>query len=77
MSWNIVYTEQAGKDLWDIYEYIASELLVPETAAGQIRRIMQAIQKEGDQMEVMAQGFDNDKIMDCIETTEGKKRKLG
>ena len=43
MSWNIVYTAQARKDLRDIYEYIALELLVPETAAGQTRRIMQTI----------------------------------
>lgn len=35
MSWNIVYTLQARKDLRDIYEYIALELLVPQTAIGQ------------------------------------------
>ncbi|MDE6750943.1 MAG: type II toxin-antitoxin system RelE/ParE family toxin [Lachnospiraceae bacterium] len=43
MSWNIVYTAQARKDLRDIYEYIALELFVPETAAGQTQRIMKAI----------------------------------
>lgn len=43
MSWNIVYTMQARKDLRDIYEYIALELLVPETANGQTRRIMHRI----------------------------------
>ncbi len=41
MSWKIEYTAQARKDLRDIYEYIALELLVPENAAGQTRRIMQ------------------------------------
>lgn len=43
MSWNIVYTAGARRDLRDIYEYIADELLVPETAAGQTRRIMKEI----------------------------------
>lgn len=43
MRWNIVYTARARKDLRDIYEHIALELLVEETATGQTRRIMQAI----------------------------------
>lgn len=43
MSWNIVYTAQARKDLRDIYEYIALELLAPENAVGQTRRIMKMI----------------------------------
>lgn len=43
MSWDIVYTAQARKDLRGIYEYIASKLLVPETATEQIRRIMKTI----------------------------------
>ena len=43
MSWNIVYTAKARRDLREIYEYIAYELLVPETAAGQVRRIMKEI----------------------------------
>ncbi|MCM1467696.1 MAG: type II toxin-antitoxin system RelE/ParE family toxin [Alistipes sp.] len=43
MSWNIVYTAQAKQDLRDIYEYIAFELLAPETATGQTRRIMKTI----------------------------------
>lgn len=33
MSWNIVYTVRARYDLRDRHEYIAYELLVPETAA--------------------------------------------
>lgn len=43
MSWNIVYTAGARRDLRAIYEYIACELLVPETAAEQTQRIMKEI----------------------------------
>ena len=43
MSWRVVYTAEARKDLRDIYEYIAYGLLAPETAAGQTRRILQAV----------------------------------
>ena len=43
MSWNIVYTEKAECDLRDIFEYIAFNLLVLDTAKKQTRRIMDAI----------------------------------
>ena len=43
MRWDIVYTARARRDLRDIYEYIAYELLMPETAAGQTQRIMKEI----------------------------------
>ncbi|HWT77158.1 MAG TPA: type II toxin-antitoxin system RelE/ParE family toxin [Mobilitalea sp.] len=43
MRWNVVYSAQARSDLRSIYEYIAYDLLVPETAAGQARRIMKEI----------------------------------
>jgi toxin ParE1/3/4 len=43
MSWKIEYSNQARIDLQSIYEYIAYELMVPETAGGQINRIMKAI----------------------------------
>ncbi len=43
MNWNIQYSDQAKRDLQAIYEYIANELLVPETANNQIGRIMKAI----------------------------------
>ena len=43
MIFNVVYSSEARQDLRDIYEYIAYELLVPETAAGQTERIMKAI----------------------------------
>ena len=39
MSWNVVYTAGARRDLRGIYEYIAYELLAPEAAAGQTQRI--------------------------------------
>jgi toxin ParE1/3/4 len=43
MSWNVIYSAQARSDMRNIYEYIAYDLLVPETAAGQTRRIMKEI----------------------------------
>ena len=48
MSRDIVYTAQARQDLRDIYEYIALELLAPETAAGQTQRIMKMIRSLGE-----------------------------
>ena len=38
-----MYTAGAKRDLRDIYEYIAYELLAPETAVGQTKRIMKKI----------------------------------
>ena len=43
MIFHVAYSAEARQDLRDIYEYIACELLVPETAAGQTERIMKAI----------------------------------
>ena len=43
MSWEVVYTEDARLDLGDIYDYIADEFMVPETAEEQTDRIMDAI----------------------------------
>ncbi len=48
MSWNVVYTAEARRDLRDIYEYISFDLLVPETAVGQTQRIMKAIRTLGE-----------------------------
>ena len=42
MIFDVSYSAEARKDLRDIYEYIAYELLVPETAARQAERIMKA-----------------------------------
>ncbi len=41
MIFNVVYSAEARQDLRDIYEYIAYELLEPETAADQTSRIME------------------------------------
>lgn len=42
MSYRIEYTSEARQDLRDIYTYIAEKLMVPETAARQVNRIMDA-----------------------------------
>ncbi len=43
MKWKVVYTSQARQDLRNIFQYIANELLVPETAANQVERILKGI----------------------------------
>ena len=43
MSCTVEYTRAAREDLRNIYEYIAYDLLAPEAAAGQVRRIMRNI----------------------------------
>ena len=43
MTFDVFYSAEARQDLRDIYRYIAYELLVPETATGQIQRIMRAV----------------------------------
>lgn len=43
MSFHVVYSAEARQDLRDFYQYIAFELLEPETAAGQANRIMNEI----------------------------------
>lgn len=43
MSWEIKYSAQALNDLSLIYEYIAYELLAPDTAREQVDRIMEAV----------------------------------
>jgi len=45
MSWSINYSEEAKKDLRDIYEYIAFELLVPDIAAAQYKRIIDSVRQ--------------------------------
>ena len=44
MSFEVKYTARARQDLRNIYEYIAYDLLVPETAARQAQRIMKEIE---------------------------------
>ena len=43
MNWKINYTRHAREDLKAIYEYLAFELLVPDTASRQSDRIMKAV----------------------------------
>lgn len=43
MRWKVNYSTQALSDLKAIYEYIAFELLVPDTAKNQVNRIMKSI----------------------------------
>lgn len=43
MRWKINYTRTAREDLKAIYEYLAFELLVPDTASRQSDRIMKAV----------------------------------
>lgn len=43
MRYKIFYTAGAKRDLRSIYSYIADDLLVPDTAAGQVQRIMKEI----------------------------------
>ena len=42
---DVQISEQADRDLRDIFEYIAFELLAPENAAGQLDRLEDAISK--------------------------------
>lgn len=44
-DWNVIYSDEAERDLRDIYEYIAYSLLSPMNAEGQVERIMQAVER--------------------------------
>ncbi len=48
MKWSIRYSEEARQDIRSIYEYIAFELLAPDIAAAQYRRIINSIRKLDD-----------------------------
>ena len=45
MSYQVKYSKEARQDLREIYTYIAEELLAPETAARQVNRIMDVVDK--------------------------------
>ena len=45
MMFDVQISEQADRDLRDIFEHIAFELLAPENAAGQLDRLEDAISK--------------------------------
>ena len=42
MIWRVYYTDDALRDLQNVFDYISLMLLQPETAAGQTDRIMDA-----------------------------------
>lgn len=42
-NYAVSYSEDALNDLKEIYTYIANELLVPETATAQVRRIQKEV----------------------------------
>ncbi len=48
MSFKVQYSAEARQDLRDIFNYIALELLVPDTAKNQTRRIMDAVKSLGE-----------------------------
>lgn len=48
MRYKIFYTSGAKRDLRSIYSYISEELLAPDTAAGQVQRIMKEIRSLED-----------------------------
>ena len=43
MKWKIKYSDQARRDIRDIYEYLAYEVYEPEMAAEQVQKIMKSI----------------------------------
>lgn len=49
MSYQVQYSAEAKQDLKDIYNYIAQNLMVTDTAKNQTRRIMDAV-KSLDEM---------------------------
>ncbi|MDD3337131.1 MAG: type II toxin-antitoxin system RelE/ParE family toxin [Eubacteriales bacterium] len=44
-QWRVEYTDEAERDLSDIYSYIAYSLLSPDNADAQVERIMQAVEE--------------------------------
>lgn len=42
-KWKVILTPECKQEIRDIYSYIANTLLVPETAAKQVGRIMNAV----------------------------------
>lgn len=45
MKWKIKYSDQARRDIRDIYEYMAYEVHEPEMAAKQVQKIMKNIRR--------------------------------
>ena len=42
-TYSVIYSPEARSDIKEIYSYIAFELLVPDTAGGQVNRIRKTI----------------------------------
>ena len=42
-TYSVIYSPEARNDIKEIYSYIAFELLVPDTAEGQVNRIRKTI----------------------------------
>ncbi len=59
MKWKVNYSAQSLEDLKAVYEYIAFELLVPETARGQVKRIMDSINKL-DELPMMYKSYEEE-----------------
>jgi len=59
MKWKVNYSAQALEDLKAVYEYIAFELLVPETARSQAKRIMDSINKL-DELPMMYKSYEKE-----------------
>lgn len=70
MQYNVVITREAEKDMEDIYNYIALELLSPEYALEQYNRIAEAIL----QLDIFPEAF---RVVDFEpEHTMGIRRKF-
>ena len=59
MSSGVIYSARARQDLRNIYEYISYDLLVPETATRQTRRIMKEI-RSLDEMPMRHRLYDDE-----------------
>lgn len=59
MSSEVIYSARARQDLRNIYEYISYDLLVPETATRQTRRIMKEI-RSLDEMPMRHRLYDDE-----------------
>lgn len=59
MSSEVIYSARARQDLRNIYVYISYDLLVPETATRQTRRIMKEI-RSLDEMPIRHRLYDDE-----------------
>lgn len=59
MTWKIKYSAQALEDVRSIYEYIAFELLMPDTASNQVNKIMKSVYVL-DEMPMMYKAYEEE-----------------